>query len=390
MAYPDRSAREYVADRHAEALARPWPGAPVFMFVIAGSLAGTMAAGTLATSVLAAAWSALVSPILAELIAAVAPVPALATALLWAFDTGLLALLSIVPFVTIFFLILVALQTSGYLSAAAVLTERLLSAFGLPGRTAVPILAATTCNVPAIYGTRVLTTARERTLASFLVVLTPCSARSAVVVAALAPFAGPGAALAAFGAIAIIAVAAGVAANAVMPGRRSAVNAGPARLRIPAARAVARQAWSRTEAFVRTAVPLMLGASFGLGLAYASGALALVQGAIAPAVGALLGLPAVSGVALLLGVLRKELAIQLLLVLAIEEYGADASSLGAFMTPPQLFVYAVIAGVSVPCTATLATIASELGWRSAAAIAVAIAGVALLSGAILARLTGVA
>ena len=42
------------------------------------------------------------------------------------------------------------------------------------------ILAATGCNVPAIYGTRVLDSRRERPLGSFLAVLTPCSARPAV------------------------------------------------------------------------------------------------------------------------------------------------------------------------------------------------------------------
>ena len=76
------------------------------------------------------------------------------------------------------------------------LSDRIFNALGLPGRAAIPLLAATGCNVPAIYGTRVLDSRRERLLASFLIMLTPCSARSAVVIAALAPFAGLAAALA--------------------------------------------------------------------------------------------------------------------------------------------------------------------------------------------------
>ena len=91
---------------------------------------------------------------------------------------------------------------------------------GLPGRSAIPLLAAAGCNVPAIYGTRVLRTRRERVLASFLVTLTPCSARSAVVIAALAPFVGVPVAIAAFAVVAATAIVAGVGANALIPWRQ--------------------------------------------------------------------------------------------------------------------------------------------------------------------------
>ncbi len=138
-------------------------------------------------------WSAAVSPVLTGAVHAVVPVPPLAAALLWALDSGLLSMLSVgIPFVLSFYLILAVLEDSGYLTAAAVLADRLFNTFGLPGRAAIPILAATGCNVPAVYGTRVLDSRRERLLATFLVVLTPCSARTAVVIAAIAPFAGPG------------------------------------------------------------------------------------------------------------------------------------------------------------------------------------------------------
>ena len=118
---------------------------------------------------------------------------------LWALDSGVLGLLAVgIPYILTFYLLLSALEDSGYLTSAAVLMDRVFGALGLPGRTAIPLLAAAGCNVPAIYGTRVLRTRRERLLASWLVTLTPCSARSAVVIAALAPFAGVPVALAAF------------------------------------------------------------------------------------------------------------------------------------------------------------------------------------------------
>ncbi len=324
-------------------------------------------------------------------VTAVVPIPALAATILWAIDGGLLAMLSVgIPFVLSFYLILAALEDSGYLASAAVLSDRMFNALGLPGRAAIPILAATGCNVPAIYGTRVLDSRRERLLASFLITLTPCSARTAVVIAALVPFVGPAAALAAFVVVALIALTAGLASNALVPGRQPALVLELPRLRLPIARQVGAKAWFRFRSFVTTATPVMLAGSLVLGGLYETGAIGPLSEATAPLFSGLLGLPPVAGVALILAFLRKELALQLLLVLAIAEYGAGAASLGAFMNSGQLFVFAVVTAVSIPCVATVATLADEFGWRGAFTVSAATLGVALAAGGILARLVGIA
>jgi ferrous iron transport protein B len=132
----------------------------------------------------------------------------------------------------------------------------------------------------------------------------------------------------------------------------------------------------------------MLVGSFLLGLAYESGAVGPLQDALAPVTATVLGLPPVAGIALVLGFLRKELALQLLLVLAIAEYGQAATDLSTFMSAGQLFVFAVVTAVSFPCIATLASLADEFGWRPALAITAAVLGVALGAGAILSRVLG--
>ena len=235
-----------------------------------------------------------------------------------------------------------------------------------------------------------LDTRRERLLASFLIVLTPCSARSAVVCAAIVPIAGFGAALAAFGVVALVAVAAGLAANAVLPGRQSPLVLELPTLRRPILRQVGLKAWFRFRSFVRTAAPVMLVGSFVLGLAYETGAIRPLEAALSPVTSGVLGLPPVAGVALVLAFLRKELALQLLVVLAIAEYGAAASDLSTFMSPAQVFIYAVVVAISIPCVATLASMVDELGRTAALAINGAVLGLALATGAVMARLAGVA
>jgi ferrous iron transport protein B len=137
------------------------------------------------------------------------------------------------------------------------------------------------------------------------------------------------------------------------------------------------------------AAPVMIVGSIVLGLAYETGLIWPVAAILDPVVVGWLGLPSVAGLALAFAFLRKELALQLLLVLAVAVTGAGISSLGDFMTPAQLFVYAVVTSVSVPCIATLAALAGELGWRTAAAMSAATLALAIGIGGILARLLGV-
>ena len=385
------SVRDTLADRLGRVVTSPRFGLPLFVITTVGALWLTMIVGTELAALLTNAWSTAVSPLLIGVVETLLPVPVLSATVLWALDSGLLSMLAVgIPFVLTFYLVIAALEDSGYLASTAVLSDRVFNALGLPGRAAIPLLAATGCNVPAIYATRVLQSRRERLLASFLVSLTPCSAASAVIVAALAPYAGMPTALAAFGVIAVVAIAAGLGANAILPGRQSPLVLELPPLRLPIPRQVAAKAWHRFRSFVTTATPVMLGGSLVIGALYETGAIGPIQMALAPVSTGLLGLPPVAGIALGLAVLRKELALQLLLVLAIAEFGLAASSLATFMVPGQLFVFAVVTGLMVPCVATVGALAGEFGWRRAAIVSGATLATAIGTGAIMARLVGIA
>jgi ferrous iron transport protein B len=153
---------------------------------------------------------------------------------------------------------------------------------------------------------------------------------------------------------------------------------------------VAAKAWHRFRSFVTTATPVMLGGSLLIGALYETGANNPIETLLSPVSTSLLGLPPVAGIALALAVLRKELALQLLLVLAIAEFGEAARSLSSFMVPGQLFVFAVVTGLLVPCVATIGALAGEFGWRRALLVSGATLATALGTGAVVARLVGVA
>ena len=317
-----RDVREPFADRFARWSTAPWPGIPLFLAISLAAFFAVIYIGGWLAAILGEIWAAVVSPFLTAVVPAIIPFPVAANSALWALDGGMLGMLAVgIPYVLTFYLLLAALEDSGYLTSAAVLMDRVFGSLGLPGRTAIPLLAAAGCNVPAIYGTRVLRTRRERVLGSFLITLTPCSARSAVVIAALAPFAGVGAAVAAFGVVAAATIAASIGANALIPGRQAPLVLELAPLRAPVPRFVAAKAWWRFRSFVVNAAPIMLVGSLVLGLIYETGLWQGIADAIGPSVEGVLGLPAIAGVAMVFAFLRKELALQLLIVFAAAQAG---------------------------------------------------------------------
>lgn len=95
---------------------------------------------------------------------------------------GVGMVLTFVPLMTLMFLLLAVLEDSGYLARAAVVTDRMMRAIGLPGRAFLPLVVGFGCNVPAISATRILPQARQRLLTALLVPLTSCSARLTVYV----------------------------------------------------------------------------------------------------------------------------------------------------------------------------------------------------------------
>ncbi len=101
---------------------------------------------------------------------------------------GVGMLLTFVPLMAIMFALLALLEDSGYMSRAAVVTDRTMRAVGLPGRAFLPLIVGFGCNVPAISATRVLPDARHRVLTALLVPFTSCSARLAVYVMLAATF----------------------------------------------------------------------------------------------------------------------------------------------------------------------------------------------------------
>jgi len=176
----------------------------------------------------------------------------------------------------------------------------------------------------------------------------------------------------------------GIGLNKVMPGSSSGLVMEMFPFRAPIISNILKKTWFRFKDFVFVAFPIVVIGSLVLGALYETGYLWKLAEPLAPVVEDWLGLPPVAGLTLIFAVLRKELALQLLVTFAVVQYGGGASNLLLFMSPTQLFVYALVNTIYIPCVATIAVLGRELGWRRAIgimaftiALAIIIGGLAL-------------
>jgi ferrous iron transport protein B len=235
----------------------------------------------------------------------------------------------------------------------------------------------------------VLPTDRERFLAATLVSFVPCSARTAVILGAVGAFVGWLPALGVYGVTLVVIVLVGIAMDRLVPGTSGGFVMEMFPFRRPSIGVVLRKSWTQFREFLVVATPLVVVGSMALGGLYETGWLFKLTGPMEPVVQGWLGLPAFAGLTLLLGLLRKEFALQLLVALAVAT-GAGGTDAGgdllAFMSVTQIFVYTLVNTLAMPCVSTVAVLGRVLGWkRAAGALAITVA-VALLVGGLFARL----
>lgn len=358
----------------------PSTGVPLLVGTMVALFVLLLNVGNWLSDLIGILWAAHVSPLITDALTLLVGPGMTLQILSWGFDAGTLAILSVgIPYVLVFYLLLAFLEDSGYLNSVAFLLDNVMHRFGLHGQSVVSLVAAAGCNVPAIMGVRSLPRMRERIIASVLVVMVPCSARLAVIFGVVGHYAGWQAALGLVAVVTAIIISTGIALNRIMPGEATGLVMEMFPFRLPSLRQVLLKTWWRVKDFVFVALPIVVLGSLALGALYETGYIWLVAGPLRPVMEGLLGLPVVTGLCLVFAVLRKELAMQLLVAIAVTQYGPLAEGL-QFMTGKQIFVYALVSTLYVPCLATVAVLAHNLGWLRVAAVCAFTLAIAIAAG----------
>lgn len=278
----------------------------------------------------------------------------------------------LLPLVVGFYLFLSVLEDTGYLPRLAALSDGLMTKIGLNGRAMIPFILGFGCVTAALLTTRILSTKKERTIASILLVLAvPCSAQIAVVtvlLAALGPF------YTAVYVLVMLAIfsAAGVILHRLIPGVSSGLLLDLPRLRLPHPVNVLKKTGVKTAGFMMDAVPLFLLGALTVSVLEVTGSLEVIQGWMAPLVENWLRLPREAATAFLMGFVRRDFG--------------TAGLLSLSLTPWQSIVAVITITLFVPCIASTFVLYRERGWRQASVIWAGAIGVAFSIGGLLAHL----
>lgn len=287
----------------------------------------------------------------------------------------------VIPYILVFYIMLSILEDTGYLVRVVSLLDGVMHRLGLHGRAVIPMVVGFGCNVPAILATRAMGSRRERLiLATLITIAVPCSAQTAIIIGSVGNFAGIWWALLIYIILMGTLVVLGLALHKTLKFEPTGLMIEVPDIRWPSAKQTATKTFIRLKEFLTIAFPLLLVGSVVLETLMATGAFQNIIDPAEPFMHGVLGLPAFTAVALVFGILRKEMALQMLMVLGFTLEGT--SNLQDLLTPHQMFVFALVMAVFMPCLAAFAVMLKEFGARSTLMIAGASISLALVMGAV--------
>ena len=256
----------------------------------------------------------------------------------------------VLPYVISFYFVLSLLEDIGYLPRLAILLDNLLHRLGLHGYAIIPVLLGLGCNVPGILSTRVLESKRERFIASTLISIgVPCVPLQAMIFGLLGKFGGfyvGGVYLVLFSLILIL----GIILNSTLSGYSPEFLLEIPPYRFPPLTILARKLFFRIKGFLIEAVPVVLAGVLVINILLYFRLFGFVTGIFAPLINGLFGLPKEAVVALVIGFLRKDVAVGMLTPLGL--------------SVKQLFIAVTLLAVSFPCIATFIVLWKELGIKA--------------------------
>ncbi|RKY32651.1 MAG: ferrous iron transporter B [Candidatus Omnitrophota bacterium] len=284
--------------------------------------------------------------------------------------TGLYVPIAMVlPYIFSFYLILGFLEDFGYLPRLAVLLDNVMHHFGLHGYAIIPFILGLGCNVPGALAIRLLEGRREKFIAATLMaVAIPCMAQIAMIIGILGSYGGKYVVIV-FSTLFVLLVIKGVVLNKVLKGMSPEILIEIPPYRIPQFTAVVKKLWMRVLSFLKEALPFVLLGILLVNILYSLKIVDFIASAFTPALTELWGLPKEAIPVLIVGFLRKDVAVGMLAPLDL--------------TVKQLVIGSTILAIYFPCVATFSVLVRELGLKDMLKSALIMLTIALAVGCFL-------
>lgn len=254
---------------------------------------------------------------------------------------------AVLPYIIAFYLMLGILEDTGFLPRLAVLVDNVMHRVGLHGYSIIPMILGFGCNVPAALAARTLDSRREKFIASTLMAIAiPCMAQTAMVFGLLGAY-GVRYIVFVYAALFLVWIVIGLILDEMLPGYSSDLLLEIPAFRFPGPRTVMKKLWMRVSGFLREALPFVIFGVLLVNFLYIIGIFRYFTEFFGPFFSYFFGLPREAVVALLMGFLRKDLAMGMLAPLGL--------------TAHQLVVASTILTIYFPCAATFVVLVRELG-----------------------------
>ena len=275
-----------------------------------------------------------------------------------------LAIGIVMPVLLTFYFFYGILESSGYMPRLAILLNNVFRKMGMSGKGILPLMMGFSCITMAILTTRVLDTAKERNIATFLLILgIPCAPLLSVMLVLLADM-PLWSYFFIFGFIASQILLIGYLTNKIFPGKQSEFIMEMVPLRIPRIKSIFINSIRRTYIFLGEAVPIFLLATFIVFFLDEIGGLAVIENLTKPILTGFVGLPKESVNVFLMSIIRREAGVAVL---------TQFVERGIFNNI-QVIVNLLLITFLMPCINAILVIVKERGTK----VAVGICGFVLI------------
>lgn len=361
-------------ERFGDSMIMPFPGILIAFLVLIASLAFIAGGGrALRAAILLPVINDVYTPFVSNVVSAIIPEGMMRNILIG--DYGVLIkgvewpFALILPYVFLFYIVLSFLEDTGYLPRLGVLGDGIMRRLGVQGSDLIPLMLGYGCAIPAILGTRTSTTYKQRLIVSSLVALAvPCISQTGAFIALLGDRSVLVLILVYFTSVSVVFFG-GMLLKRLVPGQSSTILIEVPNLLMPNPNALFKKMWIRLKHFmIEAGMPMLIGIAFA-SLVAETGLLTQLSKLMEPVVINWLGLPAEASLSLILGIIRRELAVLPLLEMNLSTV--------------QLFIGSIVTLFYIPCLAVLGVLTRELGFKVAALISVSTILFAFLFGGLL-------
>jgi len=251
----------------------------------------------------------------------------------------------VLPYIFSFYLVLSLLEDIGYLPRLAVFLDRWMHKIGLHGYAIIPTILGLGCNVPGVLATRILESRLQRFVTATLIsIAIPCSALQAMIIGYVGNY-GLRYVFFVYLILFLIWIILGFVLRFVAKGFRPELLIEIPPYRFPGISAIFKKVWMRIRGFIKEAVPIVLAGVFVVNILYVLKVFDYVAKIASPLITTVWGLPEKAIAPILIGFLRKDVAVGLLSPLNLSPFQAAT----------------VVLSIFFPCIATFIVLLKELG-----------------------------